>query len=387
MSFSIGSSRLLSCLLAMLVAGCAEMPMSGPGDRSIAQVPDAPPGLQGGIQLVDVDDAIARALLAGRDRRQFAQVLGNAFPPGDVIGSGDTLDISIWEAPPATLFGGLVDPREAASARSIVLPPQMVDSAGNVSVPFVGQVHAAGSTMRAVEAEIARRLKGKANQPEAQVSVAHNASSNATVVGEVTTSVRLPLTAGRERVLDALAAAGGTRNPVNKTTIQVTRGDATVAMPLDAVIRDPRQNVPLHPGDVVTALFQPLSFTVLGATGKNDEVPFETQGITLAQALARSGGLLDARANAAGVYVFRFEQKDALDWPRKPVLATPDGRVPVIYRVNLRDPASLFVSQSFAMADHDLVYVSNAPLAEAQKFLNLVLSFAYPVLNVIQLTR
>ena len=59
----------------------------------------------------------------------------------------------------------------------------------------------------------------------------------------------------------------------------------------------------LQPGDVVTALFQPYSFTALGATGRVDEINFETQGITLAQALARANGLIDQRSNAKGVFV------------------------------------------------------------------------------------
>ena len=37
----------------------------------------------------------------------------------------------------------------------------------------------------------------------------------------------------------------------------------------------------------MTAFFQPYSFTVLGAAGKNDEIRFEGAGITLSQALGR----------------------------------------------------------------------------------------------------
>ena len=170
-------------------------------------------------------------------------------------------------------------------------------------------------------------------------------------------------------------------------TIQVTRGGLVQAMPLQSIISDPRQNIPLLPGDVVTALFQPLSFTALGATGKNEEINFEAQGITLAQALARAGGLLDNRSSPQGVFIFRFEPVNALDWPRKPVATTPEGMVPVIYRVDLLDPASFFVVQSFPMKDRDLLYVSNAPIADVQKFLNVVFSVAYPILNIIQVTQ
>lgn len=182
-------------------------------------------------------------------------------------------------------------------------------------------------------------------------------------------------------------AQGGVRQPVDKITIQVTRGDVVASLPLQSVIRDPKQNVPLRAGDVVTALFQPYSFMALGATGKNEEINFEAQGITLAQALARAGGLQDARSDAQGVFIFRLEDAKALQWPNAPARTTADGRVPVVYRVNLRDPSSFFVAQSFMMDNKDVLYVSNAPVAELQKFLNLVFSVAYPLVTGVQTFR
>lgn len=336
---------------------------------------------------MDIDAGVARQLLGQRRFKLFSETLGQARASAD-IGRGDTLEVFIWESPPATLFGGGVsDPRAPSTARATALPEQMVDRDGLISVPFAGRIMAAGKTPLAVETEIQRRLKGKANQPEVLVRVMRNASATVTVVGEVATSTRMPLTASGERLLDALAAAGGVRQPVSKMTLQVTRGSQYQSLPLDLVIRDPAQNVPLQPGDVVTAMFQPLSFTALGATGRNEEIPFEAQGITLAQALARAGGLIDSRSSAEGVFIFRLEQPQALAWPRQPVATTPEGLVPVVYRINLRDPASFFVMQSFPISHQDVLYVSNAPAAELQKFLNLVFSVAYPVLTTIQVAR
>jgi polysaccharide export outer membrane protein len=87
---------------------------------------------------------------------------------------------------------------------------------------------------------------------------------------------------------------------------------------------------------VITVISQPLTFTALGATGKNDEIPFEAQGISLAQALARAGGLLDTRADAQGVFIFRFR---AGGCPRvasaRLCPQLPDGRVPVVYRLQI----------------------------------------------------
>lgn len=370
---------------AALLSGCAGfLPTVGPSAHKIEQTKE--PVGAAGIQVIDVDDAVTRKLLALRTQRLFSETLSTRPAVTRVVGPGDGLEVSIWEAVPATLFGAseLQLPGAIATSHSTTLPEQMVDDEGGIVVPFAGRIHAAGKTLEAIETEIVSRLSGRANQPQVIVRMTHNLSSNATVVGEVTTSTRVPLLPGNERLLDALAAAGGVRQPVTKMTIQVTRADNVYSLPLETIIKDPRQNVALIPGDVVTALFQPYSFTTLGATGKNDEVNFETQGITLAQALARSGALLDQRSNPQGVFIFRFEPESALNWPRQPVHATPEGMIPVVFRIDLTQPSSFFVMQSFPIENRDVLYVSNAPVTEMQKFLNLLFTVAYPVLTVKQ---
>jgi polysaccharide export outer membrane protein len=266
------------------------------------------------------------------------------------------------------------------------LPQQMVARDGTIYIPFAGTIMAAGKNLREIESEVTRRLKGRANQPQVLVRLIANNTAYVTVVGDVNSSLRMPLTPRGERLLDALALAGGTKDPIDKINLQITRGAEVYSLPLDTIIRDPRQNVPLQAGDVVTALFEPLSFTALGATGKSDEVNFEAKGITLAQALARVGGVIDSRANAAGVFIFRFESRDALQWPNAPA-TTPEGRVPVVYRVDLKDPKSFFVAQNFPMENKDVLYVANAPAAELQKFLNLLVSTVYPIQGAVSLTK
>jgi len=371
---------------AILLCGCATyFPAIGPSRGEIEKAAALP--ATAAIQVVDVDDSVTRQLLTQRAQRLFSETLGNSPISTRVVGPGDVLEVSIWEAAPATLFGSPVMETRGAplTSHATTLPEQMVDSEGFIEVPFAGRIRAAGNSLQAIQAAIVSRLTGKANQPEVLIRVTHNFSSNATVVGEVNTSTRVPLVPGNERLLDALAAAAGVRQPVNKMTIQVTRGDKVYSLPLETIIRDPHQNVPLQPGDVITALFQPYSFTALGASGKNEEVNFETQGITLAQALARSGGLLDQRSNPRGVFIFRFEPQAALTWPRQPVKATPEGLVPVVFRIDLSEPSSFFVMQSFPIENKDVLYVSNAPVTELQKFLNVLFTVAYPIITAKQL--
>ena len=378
-------------VMAGFLSGCstypAWIPSSGPSTEQIQNASATAAGA--GIQIIDVSDSVARKILASQRLSLFSEVFGQKAQVGYFIGAGDVIEVSVWEAPPASLFAsGAVDPRSGpATTRVTALPEQMVNSDGGINIPFVGQIKAGGRSPQQIEADIVQRLKGKANQPQVLVRVIKNNTANVTVVGEVTSSTRMPLTARGERLLDALAAAGGVRQPVGKMTLQVTRGDKVQALPLDTIIRDPRQNIVLQPGDVVTSLFQPLSFTVLGATGKNEEINFEAQGISLAQALARSGGLQDARADAKGVFIFRLESPAALDLGPHTPATTPEGLIPVIYKVNLKDPATFFVAQSFPVQNKDVLFVSNAPAAELQKFLNIVVSAIYPVASVIGVTR
>jgi polysaccharide export outer membrane protein len=384
-------SALLYTVLLCVMGGCstypAWLPSAGPSTDEVQQTSKV--NSSSGIQIVDVSDAVARKLVSSQKQGLFSDMFAASLLPGHVVGAGDVVEVSVWEAPPAALFGsGAIDPRSGPSTtRVTALPEQMVNSDGRINVPFAGQIMAAGRVPQQIEQEIVQKLRGKANQPQVLVRVIRNNTANVTVVGEVTSSTRMPLTARGERLLDALAAAGGTRQPVGKVTLQLTRGSQVHALPLDTIIRDPKQNITLLPGDVVTSLFQPLSFTVLGATGKNEELNFEAQGISLAQALARAGGLQDARADAQGVFIFRLESPAAMELNGRVVATTPDGKIPVIYRVNLKDPASFFVAQGFPVQNKDVLYVSNAPAAELQKFLNIVTSSVFSVVNLVNAGR
>lgn len=384
MNLRVLSKAILSCaglVMALVASGCGTFPgwlsSSGPSREQVQGIRDN--RRIEGVHVVDVTDSLARKLARRGNLEPFADVFPGGAPSNYLIGPGDILEVSVWEAPPAMLFGGAVlDSKSgSATARAVTLPEQMVTPDGMIGVPFAGRVSVQGRSTNQIEADIVARLYGKANQPQVMVRVIKNNTSNVTVVGDVNVSTLMPLTPKGERLLDALAAGGGVKQPISRMAVQLSRNTTTATMALDAVIRDPRQNIPLKPGDVVTALFQPLSFSVLGATGRNEEIAFEAQGISLAQALARSGGLNDSRADARGVFIFRFEDATQVE-AAEPAKVAANGTVPVVYLVDLRDPTSLFVTQNFPVRNRDVIYVSNSPAAEFEKFLRLVVSVAVP---------
>jgi len=377
--------------IMLSLSACSFMTAAGPSTRAVNHA-DQQTVANADIRIIDVTDAVARQVIASNRSALFSEILGDGMPAGSVIGAGDVLDIAIWEAPPAALFGVAGgDPRLTSStstARGTTLPEQMVNSDGRITIPFAGSVPAAGRTPQQIERDIMARLAGKAHQPQVIIRLVRNATSNVTVVGDIANSTRVPLTAKGERLLDILAAAGGVKQPVGKMTIQITRGDRVASLPLEAVIKDPHQNIRLQPDDVVTALFQPYSFTALGATGRNEELPFEGTGITLAQALGRVAGLQDLRADVRGVFIFRLEDPAALGLaPGAEVRTTPDGKVPVIYRIDMKNPAAFFIAQGFPIRNKDVLYVSNAPLADVQKFVNVLSSTIFPIASAATLLR
>lgn len=374
---------LAAAVLAALLAGCTSLGAAGPSSGQIQRI-DGKDYAGSQIALVDLDPE-SRQRVATFERSQgLAERLGDAEAAAWLIGPGDVLDIALWEAPPAVLFGGgAVIPGLDPGAQNRAVVQQVVDASGAITVPFAGRIEVGGRSPAEVERAIVQRLAGRANDPQASVRLAQNDSRNVTVLGEVAASRRVSLGPRGERLLDIIATAGGPRAPVHQTTVQVSREGASATMPLDAIIADPAQNIRMRPGDVVTVQHQPFSFIAMGAVARSAEIPFEGRGISLAQALARVGGLRDDKASIRGVFVFRLEDPAALD-PAARVVApvTSDGRLPVVYRLDLSDARGFFVAQDFRIRDQDVIYVSTAPGAELREFLATVTSLAFSAIAI-----
>lgn len=371
---------LLPGSLAVLLAGCAGfIPSSGP---SASSVRDAHPETSG-IQIVNLTNSVAGRLLEMHPPQSFPKEFRRDKGPNDLVEPGDVIEVMIMEAPPSSLFGSGVSAAGAPSmgAQSVTFPDQYISSRGIIYIPFAGEVQAAGKTVQQIEDDINSRLKGKANQPQVLVRLVGNNTNYVTVLGAVPSGIHLSLTPARERLLDALTKAGGTAGDVRTLSVQVTRGARSVTVPMTTIIRQPSQNIVLQGGDVINVLRQPYNFTVIGATGRNQEMQFEGPYITLAQAMARAGGLNDTQANIRGVFVFRFESPDALDWPTQPVMRTAGGKVRVVYCLDLSKTAGFFAAKTFPVCDGDLIYTAHAPGVGLQKMLSIIGSVTSPTLG------
>ena len=366
-----------ACAIALAaLSGCSSLPNSGPSAEAVATRqlgPDQEPR----YLAIEIAPATIEALRR-RGGGGFSSTFGDRRVSAEpAIGVGDAVTVTIWEAGPGGLFSAAptsgVAGAVSAGANSATIPEQTVGRDGAITVPYAGRVQAAGRTARAVQKAIEQALEGKAIQPQALVNVTKPVSNAASVGGEVAAGARVPLSVKGDRLLDVLAAAGGVRAPVNETFVELTRGTRTSRIPLITVINDPRENISIHPDDVLTFVRDPQKFIAYGATGTNAEIPFEADGVTLGEALAKAGGLQDDRSDPRGVFVFRWETEAAARAlaPDSP-LVKPGQRTPVVYRLDLTDPNSLFLQQNFRIANRDVIYVSNSPSTDARKMFAII---------------
>ena len=330
-------------------------------------------------ELIDISPqavAAVRQRKAGSFAARFGDTERSIEP---TIGVGDTVAVTLWEAPGGILFASneVTSVPQQNGSHMATIPDEVVGRDGAITVPFAGRIKVANKTTRDVEAAIKRGLSDKTTDAQVVVNVKGSVSNSVTVIGEVQNASRLPLTVGGDRILDVVAAAGGLRVPINEAFVELTRGGTIVRMPLLQVTNDPRENIYLRAKDVLALVRAPQKFLVYGATGANAEIPFDADGISLADALAKAGGLNDSRSDPRGVFVFRYESSDVVRTLR-PDMELPSGQaaVPIIYRLDLSDPDGFFVSQQFPVMNRDVIYVSNAPFTDVQKVMNVATTMA-----------
>jgi polysaccharide export outer membrane protein len=178
----------------------------------------------------------------------------------------------------------------------------------------------------------------------------------------------VPLSPGGDRLLQIIAAAGGAKSSVHETFVRLSRGGVTATIPLEQLVADPAEDLYAQPGDVVTLVRVPQTFSVFGATGRNAKISFDARNITLGEALGKSQGLRDDLAKPEGVFLFRYEPNSVLQALDQPIAAGGGGVSPVVYRFDLRDGKTYSLAQEFPVYDKDVIFVADAPAAQVYKF-------------------
>ncbi len=333
--------RALLCGTILGLAACSSVPGSGPRTAAIEQGTAA-------YTLVDLTPESAAAIKqATASRRTEPPVTLPHGRPAGQIGPGDLLQVTIWEPNPAgtSLTGD----------KNGLTTPVRVATDGTIGVPYVGRLRADGRTPAQVEAEISGRLAHQSSGAQVAVLVTEDVTNTVIVQGDVTKPGRYPVIPRASGLLDILALAGGPHTPDRQTLVRVTRGDISVTRTLSHLTNNHALEGDLVPGDRILVQPRLAYFYAFGAVNHPGEQAYDADDISLANTLARLQGLADNRADPAAVFVYR-RQDDAK----------------TIYRLNLREPNGFFIAQQFPVLPDDLVYVSEAPIAEASKVFQIL---------------
>lgn len=361
-------------LVALALSGCSTLPVEGPSARDLAGQAGDP-----AYAVVELDAGISQMLRALPMAAPPSLAGAESTAPLDRIGVGDTLSVSIYE-PSGALFGARGGGGTVQGA-SQTLPPAVVADNGTVQIPFAGAVRVEGLTAAEAGTAVSRALAGRVGNPQVTVTVAEAASTGVTVLGEVRTPGRVPLSVNRDRLLDVIAASGGPTRSPEEIEVVLNRGETTWRAPWTAVTTRFDQNVRLAPGDRVSLEYRPRRYSVMGALGAVSQAEMGPGSLTLAAALARAGGPNPDTADARSVLVFRFEDPAvarALGLTRPP---SPRG-VPVVYRLDLSGANGMFVASDFEIRPDDLVFVPRAGSTELRQFFELVQSVTRVVYDV-----
>jgi polysaccharide export outer membrane protein len=360
----------LAVLLCVAAAtgGCSSFPTSGPASADVNAGQRDPASLPYALVSVRPD---AIDLLAQHGPRLDSIPIPDRRRPRDIVfGVGDVVSVTIFEAS----AGGLFIPLEAGvrPGNFITLPNQAVDTKGNIRVPYAGRLRARGLTAEEVEQSIVDMLKNRAIEPQAVVALAEQRTSLISVLGEVNTPARFPASSNPERVLDAITRAGGPKGQGFDTWVMLERGGKRATVPFGALVYEPANNVYVHPEDTIYVYREPQTFVAFGATGLQGQFSFDAWRISLAEAVAKAGGLNDALADPASVYLYRGEPRAVAAELGIDTSRFPGPVIPVVYHVNFRDPAGYFLATKLQMRNKDVVYISNAVAVEAVKVLQYI---------------
>src|SRR5262245_55851457 len=264
--------RILALLMGAAVAGCTQLPVDGPNQRSIEL--GATASLVAGrhsivldYALVDIsNNVLEHAVSIGPD--SLFKTFGSRPGPAPVIrvGVGDVVQVTVFESS----AGGLFIPAEAGvrPGNFVTFPTQLVDRSGQITVPFAGDVQAAGRSLTAIQKDIEARLQNRAIEPQVIVSLVEQNATEVAVVGDVLNGAnKFRVRFHGDRVLDMVSKAGGLRFPGYELFVTLQRNGKRATVYFPNLVNNPVENIFVNPGDTIYVFREQQKFVAVGALG------------------------------------------------------------------------------------------------------------------------
>lgn len=352
-----GARRVVGSVLVILatsLAGCDTISSSGPSNSAIVEQASTTPDQIDSYALIDIDATNIAHYRVNKpsDRGEATTALTQARVR---LAPGDVLKVIVSESKEGGLFAPL-------ATGGTTFPNVRIDQNGDISLPYVERLNVRGLDPQAVEAKIRAKLQGTAFEPQVYVELLANRNNSVLVAGEVRQPSRLSMLDGPMTVIDAVSRAGGLSRSALQSEAVIRRGGSVRRIPMSDVHNG--RNMTLQAGDTVTIEPAVKTFNALGAVKKTGQIEFASAHPSIMDGLALANGLDDLAANPTGVFVIRLDEPHAY--------RDADGRWrrgSVVFRLDMRKPENLLLSQAMALKPGDTIYVTNAPAYEWLKII------------------
>jgi polysaccharide biosynthesis/export protein len=275
------------------------------------------------------------------------------------IGAGDILSIVVWDHPELNLpmAGGALD---SATGATSVSPGYTVDNDGYIQYAYIGPLKVSGMSEMGVRDALADKLARYVRKPQVTVRIQTYRSRRVYVDGEVKTPGVEVLNDRPMTLPEAINRAGGFTSTADRSRVDVTRGDTTVAIDMPEMIRkgfNP-DRIMLHDGDLVRVYAQLDSKVfVVGEVERPGGVMFNNGHMSLNQALGNAGGIAQASADASQVYVVRGR----------------DTAKPVVFHLDASSASAMAMADQFELQPNDVVFVDTSTLVKWSRVISLIL--------------
>ena len=342
---------LVSSFAALLISGCALSPGSHIAGSSQSE--------GGAAALPAVNrHQITPQLVSDSTRTRvpdtaYAELMEQDTNQDYRVGPGDVLNITVWGHPELTIPAG--------SMRTPAESGNWIHSDGTIFYPYVGRVDVAGLPVMEIRELITKRISRYIEDPQVDVTVAAFRSQRVYVGGAVNQPGFYPVTNIPMYLLDAINLSGGISEHADWGNLALIRDGEEYPLSLRAVYQhgDMRHNVRLRDGDVLhVPRIDDRKVFLLGEVRSPGALTIGRNGLSLAEALAKVGGIDELSANATGVFVMR---------------RASDGESIDLFQLDARDTTALVLADGFDMAARDIIYVTAAPVVRWNRVLRQIL--------------
>ncbi|WP_081803472.1 polysaccharide export protein [Halotalea alkalilenta] len=349
------------------VAGCA----FAPGGNMTYSTDSAPIDDLVDVEPITLGLVRTQAQQAKATRAQFDRAVLKASehePPYEYrIGAGDILYVVVYEHPELTNPAG-------TDNNNVSQQGNVVHADGTVYYPYIGTIDVANRTVQEVRNEIQRRLADYVASPQVDVRVLQYRSQKLYVTGQVTESGVQSITDVPLTILDAISAAGGFNEFADWHNVTLTHKGEDIKINVYDMLAggDLGQNRVLEDGDVLHVPdIGNQKVYVMGEVGDARAISMGNSQYSLTDALAQSGGINEASADATGIFVIRQAPESS-------------DKLATVYQLNARNSAALMLGNQFMLQPTDIVYVTTTELGRWNRTISLLLP---SVTSIYQVTR